>query len=175
MLFETAFPRPVLRATAAGLLALAAAALCLPTAVRAQPEAEVKRAIQNYVETWNRHDVDAWLAHLGEDVWYAETDDTFYKRFRGREKVKGWFEHSVKNSRLQWDVVKLASRPDGSVSVVLNQRQTMLAGPERKPGAVYDSQPSFARWRREGTAWKLYFFTSHKGWALAEMKKDGLE
>jgi hypothetical protein len=41
-----------------------------------------------------------------------------------------------------------------------------------KTAAGFVSDPSYARWRRVGDAWRLTFFTSHRGWALSEIKKD---
>jgi hypothetical protein len=46
-----------------------------------------------------------------------------------------------------------------------------------KSGGTYQaefiSEPALARWRRDGDGrWRLFFFTSHKGWATAEIRKD---
>ena len=70
----------------------------------------------------------------------------------------------------------MKTRPDGVVSTVLVQRLSMLPKKNGKYASVFTSEPSFARWRRDADGrWWIAFFTSHKGWALAEMKKDGLE
>ncbi len=64
---------------------------------------------------------------------------------------------------------------DGQMAVVLKQRMSMLPKKGGKYAAVFDSDPCFARWRREGKQWKLVFFTSYKGWALDLMNKAGLQ
>ena len=33
----------------------------------------------------------------------------------------------------------------------------------------------FGQWRIEGEHWRMFYFTSHKGTALAEMKKDAID
>ncbi|HEY6134317.1 MAG TPA: nuclear transport factor 2 family protein [Rubrivivax sp.] len=153
------------------LLGAFAALLLLHVPARAD-EAAVRQATEALVQAWNRHDVKAWSAHLSEDTWYTETWDT-YERFKGREKAVGSFTYSVENSDLQWDIVRLKTRPDGVVSVVLVQRVSMLPKTNGKYASVFTSDPSFARWRRDADGrWRVGFFTSHKGWALAEIKKD---
>lgn len=136
------------------------------------PETAVRRATERLLDGWNRHDLAAWSALLTEDVWYAETDDTFYKRSKGRAQVIGRFEYELRNSTLQWELKQVRLLPDGSVSVLLRQTKTMLPDADGKPGSSFDSDPSYARWRRDGDGWRLAFFTSHRGWALAETKKD---
>lgn len=153
------------------LAALGLAALLLSEPARAD-ETAVRSATQALVEAWNRHDARAWSTHLAEDVWYSETWDT-YERFKGREKAVGSLSYSVENSDLQWDIVRLKTRPDGVVSVVLVQRMSMLPKADGKYKAVFTSDPSIARWRRDADGrWRVAFFTSNKGWALAEIKKD---
>lgn len=135
-------------------------------------EAAVRSATQALVDAWNRHDVKAWSRQLAEDVWYTEAED-YYERFKGREKVAGWFAYNVENSDLQWEIVRMRTRPDGVVGVVMVQRVSMLPKTDGKYAMVFASEPSFARWRRDADGrWRLVFFTSHKGWALAEMRKD---
>lgn len=156
---------------------LGLAALLVVTALHGGPakadEAAVRAATRALVDDWNRHDPAAWSAHLAEDVWYTEVDDSHYQRYKGREKAIGAISYSVENSDLQWDIVRMKTRPDGLVSVVLAQRVSMLPKTDGKYKAVYTSDPSLARWRRDADGrWRLVFFTSHKGWALAEIKKD---
>jgi ketosteroid isomerase-like protein len=164
----------VCAATLAGSDALPPAAPAAPANVAAtvDPAAAVRRATERLLDAWNRHDLAAWSALLTDDVWYAETDDTFYKRSRGREQVIGRFEFDLRNSTLQWDVKQIRTLPDGSVSVRLRQVKTMLPDANGKPGPSFGSDPALARWRRDGDGWRLAFFTSHKGWALAEAQKD---
>ena len=163
------------RIALASLASLAAAALPL-RAADDDPAAAVRQAIVAYEKAWNSHDVKAWSRFLAEDVWYTEADDTWYQRFKGRDKVVGWFEYSVKNGELQWKVDRIKVRPDGIVAAVVDQRVSMLPVKDGKYASVFDSKPSLVRWRREPDGqWRIVFFTSHKGWALAEIKKDGLE
>ncbi|MEO5883425.1 MAG: nuclear transport factor 2 family protein [Caldimonas sp.] len=151
------------------LLVAVLAALSLPASA---DESAVRLASEALIRDWNRHDLKAWGAHLAADVWYSETWDT-YERMKGREKVLGWFGPTVQESDLHWDIVRMSTRPDGVVSVVLVERKSILPKTDGKYKAVYTSDPSLARWRRDADGrWRLVFFTSNKGWALAEIKKD---
>lgn len=154
------------------LAALVLVTLLLSGPARAD-EVAVRSATQALVDAWNRHDPKAWSAHLAEDVWYTETDDSVYQRFKGREKAVSLVSYSVENSDLQWEIVRMKTRPDGVVSVVLLQRKSMLPKTDGKYRSVFTSDPSIARWRRDTDGrWRIVFFTSDKGWALAEIKKD---
>lgn len=152
------------QALTAGLLALY---IAMPS--RAQPaadEAGVRAALAACVEAWNRHQPKAFGdICLTEDVWFSETDDQFYKRFQGREKVLGTFSYNIETSDLQWEVVRLKALPDGTVAAELKQRIGILPRTADGYSKRFDSDPSLARLRREGNAWKLFFFTSHEGWA----------
>lgn len=151
---------------------LAAAAALFATAAHAD-EAAVRKATEAYVQAWNRHDVKAWSAMVTEDIWYKEAED-FYERYKGRDKAVGLIGYKVENSDLEWKIVRvLKTRPDGQVSVVLVERMQMLPKTDGKYASVFTSDPSYARWRREPDGrWRLSYFTSHKGIALAEIKKD---
>jgi ketosteroid isomerase-like protein len=154
------------------LAALFMATLLLSAQVRAD-EAAVRSATQSLVNAWNRHDPKAWAEHLAEDVWYTEADDSFYQRFKGRDKAVSAFSYSVESSDLQWEIVRMKTRPDGVVSVVMVQRVSILPKTDGKYKSVFTSDPTIARWRRDADGrWRVVFFTSHKGWALAEIKKD---
>ena len=154
------------------LLAAWVLAVLLPTGPARADEAAVRSATQALVDAWNRHDVKAWSALLAEDVWYTETWDT-YERFKGREKAVGSLSYSVENSDLQWEIVRIKTRPDGVASVVMVQRMSMLPKADGKYKSVFTSDPSLARWRHDADGrWRVVFFTSDKGWALAEIKKD---
>jgi len=153
---------------------LAAAALGLAVAVAAAPaavddEAGVRQALQRCVAGWNSHDPRAFGDCLTDDVWFSEADDSFYKRFRGRDKVLGMFDYNIRNSDLQWEVVRMKSLADGSVAVQLKQRAGILPLNDGQYAMSFDSDPSLARLRRDGGVWKLYFFTSDARWARALM------
>jgi len=154
------------------LAACVVTTMLLPISARAD-EAAVRRATQALVEAWNRHDPKAWSAFLAEDVWYTETDDSLYQRQKGRDAAVGRFSYSVENSDLQWEIVRMKTRPDGVVSVVLVERISVLPRTDGKYKSVFTNDPVIARWRRDADGrWRVVFFTSHSGWALAETKKD---
>ncbi len=135
-------------------------------------EGAVRQASDALVQAWNRHDVKAWISMLTADVWYAETRDP-WERMKGREKVVGVFSPNVESSDLAWQIVHVRTRPDGVVGVVLVQKVSYLPRTAGKYKAVFTSDPSYARWRREPDGrWRLAFFKSHKGTALAAMKQD---
>lgn len=154
----------------------AAAALLFAAAapLHAQPvpdEPGVRAALAACVEAWNRHQPKAFGdACLTEDVWFSETDDSFYKRFQGREKVLGAFGYNIETSDLQWEVVRLKALPDDTVAAELKQRIGILPRTADGYSQSFGSDPSLARLRREGDAWKVYFFTSHSGWARALLR-----
>lgn len=136
-------------------------------------EAAVRAATQALVQAWNRHDSAAWASHLSDDTWYTQADDSFYRRYQGKNKAIELFASSVRNSDLQWDIVRMKTRPDGIVSVVMVERVLMLPKVDGAYKATYTSDPVLARWRREvDGAWRVMFFTSHAGWARAEIKND---
>ncbi len=158
-----------------GAALLASATLLLAAApATAQPsadEAGVRAALAACVAAWNRHGAKAFgEACLTEDVWFSETDDSFYKRFQGREKVLGTFGYNIETTDLQWEVVRIQTLPDGTASVHLKQRIGVLPLVQDRYAKTFDSDPSFARLRRDGGAWKLFFFTSDAGWARSLMQ-----
>lgn len=136
-------------------------------------EAAVRSATQTVVDAWNRHDPKAWSALLADDVWYTETDDSLYQRYKGREAAISRFSYGVESSDLEWEIVRIKTRPDGLVSVVMIERKSILPKTGGKYKSVFTNDPSIARWRRDVDGrWRIAFFTSHKGWALAEIKND---
>jgi hypothetical protein len=162
------------RPSAAACIAAAVAGFAGVRAAAQPPadEAGVRAALAACVEAWNRHQPKTFGdVCLTEDVWFGEVDDSFYKRFQGREKVLGTFGYNIESSDLQWDVVRLKSRPDGTVAVELKQRVGILPRKQDGYAQTFDSQPALARLRREGGAWKVFFFTSHAGWARALLQE----
>jgi hypothetical protein len=157
-----------------GASLVAAAIACATTPVPAQPaadEAGVRAALAACVAAWNRHDPKAFGdVCLTDDIWFSETDDSFYKKFRGRAMVLGTFGYNVESSDLQWEVVRVRGLPDGTAAVQLKQRVGVLPRVKDRYATTFDSDPSFARLRREGGAWRVFFFTSHAGWARALMQ-----
>jgi hypothetical protein len=153
--------RRLLAAAALGLVAAATA----PAAV--DDEAGVRQALQRCVDGWNSHDPKTFGDCLTDDVWFSEADDSFYKRFRGRDKVLGMFDYNIRNSDLQWDGMRMKSLDDGSVAVQLKQQVGILPKKDGRYAMSFDSDPSLARLRRDGGVWKVYFFTSDSRWARA--------
>ena len=146
--------------------------LCFRGWARAD-EAAVRRAAKALLDDWNRHDVKAWTAHLAEDAWYTETNDSVYQRNKGREQAVSRFSYSIEHSDLEWEIVRMKTRPDGVVSVAMIQRVSNLPKTDGKYKSVFTSNPSMARWRRDADGrWRVVFFTAHEGWAAAEIKKD---
>jgi uncharacterized protein (TIGR02246 family) len=137
-------------------------------------EASLRDTVSQYVAAWNRHDVQGWSSFLAEDVWYTEAVD-HYQRFKGRQAVITSFQDSVKESDLVWDVKRVRLMPDGTATVVVRHVAQILPKTGGKYKASFESDPAVSRWRQEGGKWRMFYFTSHKGTALAEMKKDGVE
>ncbi len=124
-------------------------------------EGAVRSATQALVNAWNRHDVAAWSAFLSEDAWYTDIDDK-YESFKGRKQAIGRLGYSIESSDLEWDIVRVKTRTDGIVSVVLVQRISILPKTDGKYKSVFTSDPSIARWRRDADGhWRVVFFTSH--------------
>ncbi|MEO7854385.1 MAG: hypothetical protein ABIR94_19365 [Rubrivivax sp.] len=157
-------------------LAAAVAALALLPAV-AQPlpdEAGVRAALERCVAAWNRHLPKAFAdACVTDDVWFSEVDDSHYLRFQGRAKMLSLLDYNIRQTDLQWEVVSLQALPDGTVAAQLKQRIGVLPRKQGKYAQSFDSDPSYARLRRQGKQWKLYFFTSNPGWARALIAAPG--
>ena len=145
-----------------------------PVLAQTPPEAAVREASAAYVNAWNRHEIKGWADFLAPDVWYTEAED-LYERFKGRDKVIGWFEFNVKNSDLAWALQRVKALPDSSVGVVLKQTMSMLPRKNGKYASVFVSEPSFARWRPVDGRWQIVLFTSHAGWARDQIKKAAME
>ncbi|MEP7283524.1 MAG: hypothetical protein ABI696_16215, partial [Rubrivivax sp.] len=133
----------------------------------AADEAGVRAALQRCVDGWNRHDPKAFGDCLTADAWVSEADDSFYRRFQGRDKGLGLLDYNLRNSDLRWEVLQLRPQPDGTVAVLLRQHVDMLPKTDGKYAMSFESNPSFARLRRDGGGWKLSFLTSHAGWSRA--------
>jgi uncharacterized protein (TIGR02246 family) len=158
-------------------LVFSAALTVLPRFATAQTpagEAALRDTIRDYTAAWNRHDVPAWTQYLTADVWFTEAMD-FYERNKDRDKVVPLFEWNVKNSDLELDILRVRMMPDGTATASLRTVARILPKTDGKYKAEFESTPSVSRWRLEEGRWRMFFFTSHKGWALDVMKKDGLE
>jgi hypothetical protein len=57
--------------------------------------------------------------------------------------------------------------------VQLRERNGMLPRKQGKYAQSFDSDPSYSRLRLEGKQWKVFFFTSHAGWARALLALPG--
>jgi hypothetical protein len=79
----------------------------------------------------------------------------------------GLFDYNIRNADLEWQIVGLQPLPDGAVAAQLKQRIGVLPRKQGKYAQSFDSDPSYARVRRDGKRWKIFFITSHAGWARA--------
>jgi hypothetical protein len=156
---------------------VAVALLLVQAGVHAQgkaapTEASLREAIAHYVATWNRHDVQAWSALLTDDIWYTEADD-YYQRMKAAQRSSTssatWSRprpragHHAPEDDAQW-------HGDGG--------HAHFGSPAQEGRQVRQhlrKHASVSRWRIEGDRWRMFYFTSLKGAALAEMKKDGVD
>lgn len=158
-------------ATLGGLLT------CFTTWVEAQSspqqaEATLRSTIDEYIATWNKHDVAAWSALLTEDIWYTEAID-FYQRMKGKSAVLSFHGDTVKTMDIAWDVKKIKLMPDGTATVVVRHTAFVLPKNQGKYSGSFASDPSVSRWRLVDGKWRMFYFTSHKGTALDVIAKDG--
>ena len=67
-------------------------------------------------------------------------------------------------------VPHLPARPpaDGDEALILPKT-------DGKYQMTFENFPVVSRWRNEDGQWKMFYFTSDKGTALDEMKKDGID
>jgi ketosteroid isomerase-like protein len=83
----------------------------------------LEAALEAYVKTWNRHNVNAWAATLTEDIWYTEATD-YYQRMKGKKAVIAFFGDLVKTSDVKWEIVSIKMMPAGTATVVLRQHSS---------------------------------------------------
>jgi len=155
-------------------LTLVPLGLCTSAWAQGSEELKLRDALKNYQAAWNKHDVNAWAAFLTEDVWFTEARD-YYERQRGRSAAAALFKSNLAESELTQEVKKVRFMPDGTASVSMREVVSHLPKTDGKYKAVFESDPVISRWRKEGNTWKMFFYTSDKGWALAELKKDGVD
>ncbi|HSV36093.1 MAG TPA: nuclear transport factor 2 family protein [Ramlibacter sp.] len=159
------------------LCAVAVAFLGTPSARAQQPGAADEKSLRDvlraYQKAWNSHDVNAWSSFLADDIWFTEAWDS-YGRQKGRENAVNLFKSNFAASELKLDVVRMRIMPDGTATIAMREIVSHLPKTAGKYKAVFESDPVISRWRKEGAAWKMFFFTSDKGWALDQLKKDGL-
>jgi uncharacterized protein (TIGR02246 family) len=164
------------------LTAVALGSLGSPALVRAQAGAEEQKlrdVLKRYQAAWNQHDLKAWSAFLADDIWFTQTfsraTTTRSEKMKGREVAEALFRSTFLPSDLSLEVRKIRMMPDGTATVALREVVSHLPKEEGKYRAVFESDPVISRWRKEGNTWKMFFYTSDKGWALAELKKDGID
>jgi ketosteroid isomerase-like protein len=143
----------------------------------AQPtadETQLRERLRAYQQAWNRHDIKLWSGFLTDDIWFTEAWD-FYGRQKGRENALNLFKSNFIESDLTQQIVKIRMMPDGTATVAMKEVVSHLPKTGGKYKAVFESDPVISRWRKEGEVWKMFFYTSHKGWALDQLKKDGVQ
>jgi ketosteroid isomerase-like protein len=161
------------------LIAVSVLALGSGRALRAQgglapEEKEVREALRKFEQTWNSHDVSAWSAHLTEDAWFTQAWD-YYGKQKGRDNAVDLFKSNFLDSELTHQVVRIKMMPDGTATVAKTIAVAYLPKTDGKYRMVFESNPAISRWKKEGSTWKMFFFTSHEGWARDQLKKDGIE
>jgi uncharacterized protein (TIGR02246 family) len=137
-------------------------------------EAEIQEVVAKYEKGWNTHDVSTWASFLTDDVWYSQAWD-YYGRGKGKENAIGLFKSNFADSDLTIRVLKVKVMPDGTATAALSVTISYLPKTDGKYRIVFEKEPSIGRWRKDGTNWRMFFFTSDKGWALDLLKKDGME
>ena len=161
------------------LLGSAIELVSLPAAVQGQPvaaaeEQALREVLAQYEQAWNLHDVSAWSNFLTDDIWFALAWD-FYGRGKGRESAVNLFKSNFLDCDLTQHVDRVRFMPDGSATVAMRVSYSYLPKTDGKYRIVFDKDPAISRWRKEGSTWRMFFFTSDKGWATDQLKKDGLE
>jgi ketosteroid isomerase-like protein len=177
-LLELLHPREGTMSTRRGFFAatlLACAAAGTATAQPSKDEASLREALAEYERVWNLHDVKAWTAMLDPDIQYNESGPDFYGRDKGRDKTVGTFSYNVENSDMQWEARKIVFAADGTATVVHRHVAQFLPKKDGKYATVFVSEPAVSRWRRQDGRWRMIVFTTHKGWSLDLMKKNGIE
>jgi len=137
-------------------------------------EKQLRNRLQAYQQAWNSHDVNTWSSFLTDDIWFTEAWD-FYERQRGRANALNLFKSNFAESELKQEVLKIRMMPDGTATVAMKEVVSHLPKTNGKYKAEFESEPVISRWRKEGNVWKMFFYTSHKGWALDQLKKDGVQ
>lgn len=150
-----------------------------PLALLAQPasaaeEQKLRERLRDYEKAWNRHDINAWSAFLTDDIWFTEAWD-YYGRQKGRASAMALFKSNFAESELKQEVVKVKMMPDGTATVAMREVVSHLPKTDGKYKVVFQSDPVISRWRKEGNVWKMFFYTSHAGWAIDQLKKDGVQ
>ena len=136
-------------------------------------EQRLRQALLAYQAAWNQHDENAWSAFLTDDIWFTESVD-YYGKQKGRDNAVSLFKSNFKESDLSMEIVKIRMMPDGTATVRTREVVSHLPKTDGKYKAVFDSDPVISRWKNVGGNWKMFFYTSHKGAALDQLKKDGL-
>jgi len=158
----------------AGFLFVSANPALLVQAQTSADEKQLRDRLRAYQQAWNTHDVNAWSAFLTDDIWFTEAWDS-YGRQKGRENAVNLFKSNFAESDLKQEVLKVRMMPDGTATVAMKEVISHLPKTDGKYKAVFESNPVISRWRKEGKVWKMFFYTSHKGWATEQLKKDGIE
>jgi uncharacterized protein (TIGR02246 family) len=161
------------------VVGLASEVISLTALAQAQPttaveEQDLRKALVQYEQAWNGHDVNAWSNFLTDDIWFTQAWDS-YGRQKGRENAVNLFKSNFLDSDLTQHVDRVRFMPDGTATVAMRVSFSYLPKTDGKYRIVFDKDPAISRWRKEGGRWRMFFFTSDKGWAIDQLKKDGLE
>jgi uncharacterized protein (TIGR02246 family) len=154
-------------------------ALTSPIGVHAQPssvatEVELKDVLRDFERTWNLHDTKAWSSFLTEDAWFTQAWDS-YGRQKGRDSAVTLFNSNFLDSDLSLTVIRIRTMADGTATVAMRVVTSYLPKTDGNYRIVFEDEPAISRWRKVDGVWKMFFFTTDKGWALDQLKKDGFE
>jgi hypothetical protein len=64
--------------------------------------------------------------------------------------------------------------PDGTATVAMRVSFSYLPNTDGKYRIVFDEEPTISRWRKDGGRWRIFFFTSDKGWAIDQLKATSM-
>lgn len=153
--------------------------LASPIGVHAQSpsvaaEGELKDVLRDFERTWNLHDTKAWSDFLTDDAWVTQAWDS-YGRQKGRDSAETLFKSNFLDSDLSLTVIRIRTMADGTATVAMRLVTSYLPKIDGKYRIVFEDEPVISRWRKVDGVWKMFFFTTHKGWALDQLKKDGFE
>jgi uncharacterized protein (TIGR02246 family) len=140
----------------------------------ATAESGLQEVLRNFERTWNLHDATAWASFLTEDAWVTQAWD-FYGRQKSRASAVTLFNSNFKDADLTLTVRRIRIMPDDSATVAMRVVLSYLPVTNGKYRIVFEDDPAISRWRKENGAWKMFFYTTDKGWALDQLKKDGFE
>ena len=134
-------------------------------------EEALRKRVAEYLSTWSRRDVAAWVQLHTDDVHYV---DYYLLERRGRDAIAIYFPSFMALYDLDLAVVRM--RVDGEKAyVVLRSRYSELPMRDGKYVRVSDREPVLSHWRKDGGIWRIDEFVDNIKVASERMKAEGLE